>query len=286
MAENVRVCKACGRPLPEQSEYCLACGTQQAPRPVPKAPRAFPLRRAVALAGGTALLLALAAGIFFLTRPEPTSAAPETAPSQPEPSVETAEAAALLLTGPDASEEPVTLEAEAPVETPQTRESAAPVPSVTAPVAPPETLPAETREEPAPADYTDADGTLHHGDLSVKILNDLSSETGNYFAYTGEGRFQTFRVISGALYTAGDTLRLRGSATAVTPAEVDDKVELWFFYAGQNQVATAPLLKKTVTVLKTGVNEGVTASFDLDAASWSALAATGHKEFLLYLADL
>ncbi len=129
-----------------------------------------------------------------------------------------------------------------------------------------------------------ADGTLRHAGLSVRLQNDLTSETGNYFAYT-EKSFQTFRVIRCELYSSGGALRVRGEATAVTPAETDDKIGLWFFAEGQNQY-TEPLLKKTVTVIRAGVNEGVTVSFDLEAASWDSLAASGKTDLVLFLADL
>ncbi|MBQ3865828.1 MAG: hypothetical protein II776_02920, partial [Clostridia bacterium] len=110
-------------------------------------------------------------------------------------------------------------------------------------------------------------------------------ETDNYFFYY-ESAFQTFRVISCELYTAGDQIRIRGRATAVSPAESSaDKVDARIYYQGQNQTGPA-LSSRTVTVIEKGVNEGVTVSFDAAAGAWSELAASGHTGFLLFLTTL
>ncbi len=262
--------------------------TSVEPVPVTTVP---PVSTAAPLTGGPSSAAATDhTGPATTASPETTASPPGTTASSP---VTTPPGTTVSPPG-TTEREPDTVEPEpdtaAPPDTPPSPETTAAPPVTTASppdttVFPPETTTSAPETTASPPEIDAPGGAIGYGDMTVYLLNDLESETGNYFFYYG-GSFQTFRIISCQMYTSGGTLRIRGSATAVTPAETsDDAVGVQIFYEGQNQY-TEPVIETVVSIIPQGVNEGITVTYDCAVADWKSLADSGKKVFVMFLSVL
>ncbi len=134
MAKGTRKCVSCGRELPEDVSFCLACGTPQSPRAAAAVKGSSALRLAILI---SAAVLALAGGVLAAVLLLRSPSEPPEEPSGPDAVLET-------TTGKDPAEtetEPGTQPATEPQTTAETKETKdvktdepATVPETTAPV--------------------------------------------------------------------------------------------------------------------------------------------------------
>ena len=148
----------------------------------------------------------------------------------------------------------------------------------TAPSDPVETLRAAETGETLLSGSTE----LRSEGITVRFNTDLNDQVANYFLCAGSNGYQDFRILSCEMILSDGVLRIRGKATAAVMALSPDVLNVNVFLAGQsNSSAVSPVTTRVVEVIPANTGAGVTVSFDVAAADWSALAATGETEFEL-----